>query len=202
MLQKCKVFFFLAYLFLLELPQLANSCDLCPEPVASVNGGFRPIPDRSKFYVEDGVTCDDMYESVMSTSTGSTECSTAIQKYRNVCCYPTVVAQISSIPSAPPPSAPPPSSDAVEASVASAASVAVGAEPVCHLCGEEGRLPGSPHTEIFSNFIPGGSTTCEELYRMGLERVIMDILCYPLQLYIKDPCQCTDTRRLTRGLRR
>ncbi|KAL7576536.1 hypothetical protein ACA910_018033 [Epithemia clementina (nom. ined.)] len=161
-------------LLAVSLLDSVNACDFCPEDVAWTNGGFHPIAARANFYVANGKTCNTVYDEVQSTSTSSSACSTAISKYRQLCCYSNTPA--TQAPQTPRPVNP----DSV---------IPQGTEPVCDIC-IGGGVPSSPNTMVFSNFISGGRDTCMGLYNQGRAKNILAALCYPLQLFAKTPCGC------------
>ncbi|KAL7576564.1 hypothetical protein ACA910_018057 [Epithemia clementina (nom. ined.)] len=152
-----------------------TSCDLCPDSLW-VYGTYGPIPARGNWYIGPGKTCNMLYLDMASKSNGSPECINAVSKYRNVCCYNNRPGT-----QAPQPR-PPTDNPAVKPG---------GTEPVCEICGGNGSVPGKPNTMIFSNFIPVGRDSCNGLYRQGLEENILAALCYPLQLFVNEPCACT-----------
>ncbi|KAL7576537.1 hypothetical protein ACA910_018034 [Epithemia clementina (nom. ined.)] len=161
-------------LMAVSLLDSVNACDFCPEDVAWTNGGFHPIAERANFYVDNGKTCNTVYDEVQSTSTSSSECSTAISKYRQLCCY-------SNTPATQAPQTPQP--------INPESAIPQGTEPICDIC-YGGGVPSSPNTMVFSNFISGGSDSCMGLYNQGRAKNILAALCYPLQLTVETPCGC------------
>jgi len=155
------------YISLILIIRSAQSiCDFCQENFRRY-ASFGPHTSKNGFYVQQGITCNQIY---MSATQDQNLCIEIKQKYK-ICCSETF--QTPTQAPQPPPPLPPPLPPR---------------NKICKLC-TNGQEPRKKNTVIYSNFVSG---SCIKLHNMGLAGDIPDSVCYPLQLYSKIPCGCDD----------
>ena len=163
----------------------AGACDFCPNnlntyytdgPVGDLEnwnlGWFGPA-DGGRYY-----TCNDLYLAVLGGSPLTRPgfdgtCNSAKTNFDRACCYGEGTQAPNAAPSQ------------------TQFSYPLGIEPECDIC-KHGDRP-KVNAQIFSNFIPGGSQSCLELYGLGRTKNIQGAICYPLQIFAHGPCSCDDT---------
>jgi hypothetical protein len=162
----------LAFFFLrVQADESMGMCCLCEDCDFPVTGReYIPVD-------EFGTTCYDkileMADGGNESTQGSDKCKSLQNQYRQTCCdanyTPIEVAQA-------PTSAP----------VINLPSN--GAEPICNVC-PDGGFPDLPKTVLAILYIPG-NPTCEILYEMGLQKLIPQRVCNPIQDYLYEACGC------------
>ena len=148
-------------------------CDECffPHQVA---------PQRGQLIVEkDGTTCEQLALKMakpMLYQRHSGVCKKLQRTHRRRCCDPSdePVAIATPTPE--------------EAREKERRKYAKGTEPQCHLC-PGNVFPGSPNTVTATLYVRG-NPTCEELYYMGLNGLVPELVCKPIQHYGEEACGC------------
>lgn len=144
-------------------------CQFCPDNLWLL-GTWGPNPMRSAFYVAQGSTCNTVYiEGLRSTSA----CARVIEKYRDICCNPK--SNATQVPQMTPVSQ-------------SGTLYPRGNNSLCNIC-IDGRVPTKRYTIICSTYLRK-SFSCVQLYDYGKTGNIGDVICYPLQVYVRDVCGC------------
>lgn len=121
-----------------------------------------PHPSKNNFYVEQDLTCNDIYMGALNDKFRCEE----IKKKYNVCCSGTT--------------------NETQSPQRSKTPEPTGKYPICKLC-MNGQAPKNKNTYIHSNFIKG---TCGNLNDLGSKGGISDYICYPLQKYTEKVCGC------------
>lgn len=147
-------------------------CDFCKENLRKY-ATMGPHPSKDTFYVQQGVTCNDMY---MDALDDFSICEEIKRKYK-VCCSGTTNA-----------------TQAPQIHLKETLQP-TGMYKSCNLC-LSGEEPRNKNTYIHSNFVKG---TCGELNMKGKSGNIPEMVCYPLQKYAIEVCGC-DTINVTKEL--
>jgi len=155
-------------------PIFAGDCCLCefgswPEAFCF------PHSDKSEKWIGVGKQCADLVTDLIDYDEHSSACKNGRVPFTEDCCTSQQQHPVDDVPQPQPTLAP----HEVRPQ---------GIHPVCHVCFNE-QYPGKPYTITSVTYV-SGNPTCRDLYFMGRNKEIDGALCYPLQLFMQDPCGC------------
>ena len=154
----------LVLMFLMPAVQGTNmiQCPLCSSAAT--------LPARLNYQVDSTQTCLDVYLAMGQLKSTDPQCINQQTSYRDVCCNANQPASLTPHPTSAPVYTGP-----------------VGAEPNCPICGTA-EYPGIPSAYIVARYV--GDYSCAELYDRGLNGLIPNFMCAPLQNYAEKVCGC------------
>lgn len=144
-----------------------NPCMLCQEK--------SKLPAWPDHVLPDGKTCLTKYVNLGKYKPTDDICLKQIKAYADICCNRNVIP--------PPTSTPPPTPPKWTGGT--------GTYPPCYICGKGNPYPGKPSAAIKAIYV--GFYTCGQLYYMGINGLIQELMCKPLQDFAFTVCGCPTT---------
>lgn len=163
MKQQQSVTFLVLLLSLLAVPVYSQRNQFCPLCATQAD-----LPARWDYRLSDGRTCRDVYLYLAGISPSNAMCQTTKNMAQQPCCSAAAPGGNAS-PTPPAYSGP------------------VGNEPVCPIC-RTMEYPGNPQAFLVARYV--GEFTCHQLYGRGLNGMIPNYMCGPLQDFAKTVCGC------------
>eukprot|EP00527_Entomoneis_sp_CCMP2396_P001933 CAMPEP_0198156214 /NCGR_PEP_ID=MMETSP1443-20131203/69540_1 /TAXON_ID=186043 /ORGANISM="Entomoneis sp., Strain CCMP2396" /LENGTH=260 /DNA_ID=CAMNT_0043822999 /DNA_START=95 /DNA_END=877 /DNA_ORIENTATION=- len=150
----------------------AAMCCLCPYGQFAGANCFSH-GEKADRWVGVNYSCNDA--SVDASGLSDNQCPAQQSAYQQKCCTSPDVFDFPDV-AQPEPTAPP------------GLVTQEGNHPVCNICFNE-QFPGKPYTITSVQYV-AGNPTCSDLYYLGKTKNIEGSICYPLQLYMQEPCGC------------
>ena len=131
-------------------------------------------PDKSEKWIGLGYQCADASVDAFDYMSWDNECSDYRSQWAQKCCTRSSRFDFEEVEQ-PPPTRPP-------------ITLTQGIWQECDLCFNK-QFPGKPYTITSVQYVDG-NPTCSDLFWMGKFGHIEDDMCYPLTIWMQEPCGC------------